>query len=393
MTPEIARRSSFHTASAVACRRPNAQAADLQVRGCAARTVPPVDGAVPTHCCLSGPVLTLTAIRQCRAAADTGRGYGGSQAVPRGWLEPALGLNPLRPGFDRIFGMTGRQGRCRAMAPRRSLRPATPIIGPNRLPSPATRALSADNIRTDSRSAGPPLSRTSKPRSAQPSAPAIPEIDEDVERRLDAERGGLKAWLYRLRGLLKRPLGLRRRGLNFDVVLVDRRRNPPHHSASVVRICNELHARLAALDGEYVEQTMGPLVRVYEELRRRGWTGIEAMSSSRLERAARQVRLMHDLEASAPLARLADQLRLMQAAAEAREERAHTVRQQDAAASTEVRETDFTEFERQDTVAPDALDSKAPPASATQDTANAPAAAPSIAATPAAQSAETRPAA
>ncbi len=237
------------------------------------------------------------------------------------------------------------------------------------------------------------MSRTPKPRSAQPHAPAIPEFDEDVERRLDPERGGLKAWLHRLRGLLKRPLGLRRRGLNFDVVLVDRRRNPPHHSASVARICNELHARLAALDREHVEQTMGPLVRVYEELRRRGWTGIEAMSSRGLERAARQVRLLHDLEASAPLARLADRLRLMQAAAEAREERGRAVRQQDAAASPEVRETDFTEFERHDTAAPDALDSKAPPASVAQDTANAPAAAPSIAASPAAASAETRPAA
>lgn len=236
------------------------------------------------------------------------------------------------------------------------------------------------------------MSRASKPRSAQPDAQAIPESDDDVERRLDAERGGLKARLHRLLGLLKRPLGLKRRGLNFDVVLVDRRRNPPHHSASVARICNELRARLGALDREHVEQTMGPLVRVYEELRRRGWTGIEAMSSRGLERAARQVRLLHDLEPSVPLARLADRLRLMQEAAEAREERGRTVRQQAAAASTEVRETDFTEFARHDTVAPDALDSKAPPASAAQDAANAPAAAPSIAATPPAASSETRPA-
>jgi hypothetical protein len=236
------------------------------------------------------------------------------------------------------------------------------------------------------------VSRTSKPRGAQPSVPAIPEIDEDVERRIDAGRRGLKAWLRRLRGLLTRPLGLKRRGFNFDIVLVDRRRNPPHRIASVTRICNELRARLAALDREHVEQTMGPLIRVHEELRRRGWKGIEAMSSRRLERAARQVRLLHDLEPSAPLARLADRLRLMQAAAEAREERVRTVRQQDAAASTEVREADFTEFERHGTVAPDAVDRKAPPASAANDTANAPAAAPSIAATPAAASAETRPA-
>jgi hypothetical protein len=237
------------------------------------------------------------------------------------------------------------------------------------------------------------VSRTSKPSSGKARAPSIPELDDDVERRLDAERGALKAWLRRLRGLLKRPLGLRRRGLHLDIVLVDRRRNPPHYSASVARICNELRARLVALDREHMEQAMGPLVRVYEELRRRGWTGIEAMSSRRLGHAARQVRLLHELEPSAPLARLADRLRLMQAAAEVREERARALQQEDAAAATEVCETDFAEFERHDALTPDAPVSKAPPASIAQDTANAPAAAPSIAAPPTAASAEPQPAA
>lgn len=203
------------------------------------------------------------------------------------------------------------------------------------------------------------MSRASKTARSASRLPSADEID-DVDRR-DPEGGGVLAWLRRMRGMLRRPLGLRRRGLHLDIVLVDRRRNPPHQGPAVARICAELRVRLGALDREHVLQTMRPLLQVYEELRRRGWAGVEPMSSRRLSRAGRQVRLLHELEPSAAMAYLADRLRLMQAAAEAREEHSRAVRQQEAAAAPDVRETDFSEFQRHDTRSPSAAaDSQLP---------------------------------
>lgn len=217
------------------------------------------------------------------------------------------------------------------------------------------------------------MSRASKTSRSASRPPSADEID-DVDRRV-SEGGGLLAWLRRMRGMLRRPLGLRRRGLQLDIVLVDRRRNPPHQGPAVARICAELRVRLGALEREHVLQTMRPLLQVYEELRRRGWAGVEPMSSRRLSRAGRQVRLLHELEPSAAMAYLADRLRLMQAAAEAREEHSRAVRQQEAAAAPDVRETDFSEFQRHDTRSPSAGDDSqlpAEPVPAAPSTPNAP---------------------
>jgi hypothetical protein len=189
-----------------------------------------------------------------------------------------------------------------------------------------------------------PIAKTRQP-------PHAAEDPQEVERRFDGRRS-LLAYLRRLRGFLRRPLGLRRRGWQWDIVFVERRRNPPHYGLELANICAELRIRLAALDREHVMKSMRALVRVYEELKRRGWPGVEAMSARRLERAARQARALYDLEPSAALARLADRLRLIQAAAEAREERARAARREDAAAKPEVVETDFSEFERLDSVPP-----------------------------------------
>ncbi len=203
----------------------------------------------------------------------------------------------------------------------------------------------------------------SKPiaKSRQPSQAA--EHEEEADRRLDGGRG-LLPHLRRLRGMLRRPLGLRRRGWQWEIVFVERRRNPPHYGLELANICSEMRVRLAALDREHVMKSMRPLVRVYEELRRRGWPGVEAMSARHLERAARQARELHDQEPSAPLARLAERLRLMQAAAEARDERARAARREDAAAQPEVVETDFSEFERLDSMPPRADLPRADPAAA-----------------------------
>lgn len=196
------------------------------------------------------------------------------------------------------------------------------------------------------------MSRSSSTRdSAQRPAPDV-DPDHEVDRRRRAGDRGPAGWLSRLRGALKRPLRLRRRGLQWHIELVDRRRNPPHHGPALARTCAELRARLAALDREHVMETMRPLVRVYEELRRRGWPGVEVMSARQLGRAARQARMLDEVEPSPVLQRLAERLRLAQAAAEAREERARSVQLQAATSGPEVHETDFAEFERADSASP-----------------------------------------
>jgi hypothetical protein len=88
---------------------------------------------------------------------------------------------------------------------------------------------------------------------------------------------------------------------------------------SMARLREELRLRLLEVDHQHT--AMRHLVFVHDVLGRQGWPGLHAMNSTVLRRAGVQLQMLIEREPSARLARLADKLRLLQAGAEAREER------------------------------------------------------------------------
>lgn len=156
--------------------------------------------------------------------------------------------------------------------------------------------------------------------------------------------------LLRLRGLLRRPIRLRRRGLDWRIELVDRRRRPsPFDPPTLEQARDELRVRLLAIDHEHAAVGMRQLVRVHEALKRGGLPAVQAMRSRELGRAHGQAQLLASIEPSPALALLMEQLKLAEAAAAAREER-RAQGERESLASIEVRETSFDEFEQTDRV-------------------------------------------
>jgi hypothetical protein len=103
---------------------------------------------------------------------------------------------------------------------------------------------------------------------------------------------------------------------------VDRRRSPEVIQAeSMARLREELRLRLLSLDHEHAATAMRHLVFVHDVLGRQGWPGLQALNSRVLRRAGQQLQLLVEREPSARLVRFIDKLRLLQAGAEAREER------------------------------------------------------------------------
>jgi hypothetical protein len=172
-----------------------------------------------------------------------------------------------------------------------------------------------------------------------------PHRKPDAERRThaDAPVGSLR----HLKGLLGRPIGLERRDGQLHVVLVERRRSPRTAQPALEPLRAELRARLLTHGTADAARVMRHLVFVHDELGRGGWRGVEALPAPVLARALAQAEMLASAEASAPLSLLVDRLRLAQAAAGLREERA--ARLAAGAASLEVSETTqeaFDEVER-----------------------------------------------
>lgn len=221
-----------------------------------------------------------------------------------------------------------------------------------------------------------------------------------ADRRMPSDTRGLAAAFKRLKGLLKRPIRLQRRGLQWEIVVVDRRRrDKPALPPALREVVDELGARLLALDESHAVHGMRHLIAVHHALRRQGWPGVEALPSADLRRALLQLELLVSLEPSRALALLQQRLRLSEAAAQAREDRqreaaavvaanpdAPTTMADPAVAAApaaagsgidtdgplhaEVREASFDEYEKtdrawQDTgqgaAAPDAAETPAPP--------------------------------
>lgn len=176
----------------------------------------------------------------------------------------------------------------------------------------------------------------------------IAELEAEApieDRRTPASARGIGVALRRLKGLLRRPLRLQRHGLQWHVVLVDRRLRPsPDEPPSQAQLLAELSARLLAIEHQHAAAGMRQLVRVHDELWRKGWPGVEGLSAWDLQRALAQGELLASLEASPAMTMLVDRLRLLKAAAEVREERRTAAQAEAASGQPEVSETNFDEF-------------------------------------------------
>lgn len=120
----------------------------------------------------------------------------------------------------------------------------------------------------------------------------------------------------------------------------------------MARLREELRVRLLDMEHQHAATAMRHLIFVHDVLGRQGWAGVQAMNSSVLRKAIVQVQMLIEREPSNRLGRLADKLRMLQAAAEAREERAqaHALRREEGGAAhadttIEVSEASAEEYE------------------------------------------------
>lgn len=139
-----------------------------------------------------------------------------------------------------------------------------------------------------------------------------------VERRAPRGRPGSLRWL---KSLLGRPVALEQRDGRLHLTLVERRR-PPEVIAAQERaaLCEELRLRLLE-HGEHHVAVLRPLVAVHDALAREGWDRVGRLSAALLAKAHVQLLMLIGREPSRALVGMADHLRLLQAAAEAREDR------------------------------------------------------------------------
>lgn len=161
------------------------------------------------------------------------------------------------------------------------------------------------------------------------------------ERRASDAKPGTLRWL---RGLLSRPLKLERRGLQWHLVLGDRRRQAGVGRApTLAEVNEELHARLLAQDVEHAARVMRHLVFVHDELCRKGWRGVETLPAKVLGKALTQVQMLAQDAPSPVMAHIAERLEKIHIAAQIREERrAHA--HAEANGRVEVSEASAEEF-------------------------------------------------
>lgn len=171
------------------------------------------------------------------------------------------------------------------------------------------------------------------------------------DRRTPPGANGLRVRLKRLLGALKRPLRLQRRGLQWHLVLLERRRQPsPFRPPTDVQQIAALRERLLAVDHELAANGMRQLLHVHDMLCRSGWSGLERFPARELARALAQCELLASAEPSPSIAALIDRLRIVKAGVEAREDRRSALLAAHRAASdddtpVEVSETGLDDFD------------------------------------------------
>jgi len=151
--------------------------------------------------------------------------------------------------------------------------------------------------------------------------------------------------LRKLKGLLKRPIGLERREGKLHVVLTERRRpRPAGELPSLSQLCSELSARLLAHEAGEV-QTMRHLILVHDALDRRGWAALEGMSALVLVKAIEQAEALAAEEPSPLMDMLIEGLRPLHIAADLRDQRDSRLQDFRVGDNLEVSESDYAEFE------------------------------------------------
>lgn len=152
--------------------------------------------------------------------------------------------------------------------------------------------------------------------------------------------------LRKLKGMLNRPISLERRDGRLHVVLAERRRaRPSDEKPSIALLCVELSARLLAHEANETAQTMRHLILVHDALERKGWPGIEGMSSLVLAKAIEQAELLAREEPSPHMDMLIEGLRPLNAAAALREQREARAHEMRLGENVEVSESDYADFE------------------------------------------------
>lgn len=141
------------------------------------------------------------------------------------------------------------------------------------------------------------------------------------ERRAPRGQGGLLRWVKSLKGLLSRPLALQRRNGRWQLRLVDRRRAAAALTPETHALCDDLRERLLAHPDEVAVHALRHLVRVHDTLTREGWPGVEALPGRTLRKSLAQTQMLLKEHRSEPLLMLQERLRVMQVAADLREER------------------------------------------------------------------------
>ncbi len=163
-----------------------------------------------------------------------------------------------------------------------------------------------------------------------------------VERRAPRGKPGSLRWL---RSLLGRPVALENRDGRLHLTLVERRRPPEVIRAQeCAALCEELRLRLLE-HGERHVAVLRPMVAVHDALERDGWEAVGRLPSALLARAHMQLLMLIGREASRALTGMADHLRLLQAAAEAREDRNRRDGVRDDDAMVVVEEIDSGDYE------------------------------------------------
>ena len=152
--------------------------------------------------------------------------------------------------------------------------------------------------------------------------------------------------LRKLKGMLNRPLALERRAGKLEVVLTERRRaRPADERPSIALLCAELSARLLAHEANEAAQTMRHLILVHDALERKGWPGIEGLSSLVLVKAIEQALSLAQEEPSPHMDMLIEGMRPLQAAAVLREQREARLHEMRLGDNVEVSESDYADFE------------------------------------------------
>jgi len=158
--------------------------------------------------------------------------------------------------------------------------------------------------------------------STPPPAPKRARSATIEDRRAPEGAVGTGAKLNKLKGALRRPIAIERRGSQLHVVLVDRRRAPSEDAPQPLKqVCAELRARLLAHEAGHAAELMQQLVLVHDVLAQRGWRGVEGLGSRVLARALSQAEWLARDEASPALTTVVERLRIAQVAAQLREER------------------------------------------------------------------------